>query len=176
MEQIEKLARLVNMEPLLVIIIGAGIILVIFGLGAVVTARRRKRITRAKEKALDKPGSIDTLASLSKKVNEPFATLLTACHSLPEGDGFFIKEEVSSALSDLDRLMKPRPAKPRKKKSGDLSLVDYSARDAGVSISESTRKPMLKILKALYMDQDLFKAMQKEYAGELKKAVDSLTD
>ena len=176
MEQIEQLASLVNMEPLFVIIIGAGIILLIFGLGAILAARRKKRITRARMKGLRKSSSLADLASLSRKVNEPFAAILAACQDLPEGKAFLEKEEVSGALSELDGLLKPRATPVQKKKSRDLSLVDYSA-NAGDSISgEAARKPMVKILRALYMDQDLFKALQRDYAGELKKAVDFLTD
>jgi len=178
MEHIEKLAKLVNMEPLLVIIIGAGILLVLFGLGAIVTANRRKRISRAREKALDSSGNLEETASSCKKVNEPFAAILAACQSLPEGEAFLKKEEVASALMELDRSVNPRPApvKTKQKKSGGFSIVDYSAQAAEEPSDEAARKPMVRIIRALYMDQDLYTALQKDYSGELKKAAESLTE
>jgi len=176
MEQIEKLANLVNLEPLFVIIIGAGIILLVFGLGAFLAARRRRRISRAKKKALDKSGGLEILASSSKKINEPFSVILSACRDLPEGKAFLENEEVADALSELDGLLKPRPVPGKKKKTRDLSLVDYSARASESLSGDSARKPMVRILRALYMDQALYQALKQDYSGELKKAADFLTD
>ncbi len=178
MEQIEKLARLVNMEPLLVVIIGIGIILILFGLVAFISARRRKRISRAKEKALNKAGNLEQTVSTSRKVNESFAAILTACQALPEGEAFLKKEEVASAIRELDKTLRPvpAPASKKKKKTRDLSLVDYSVQAAALPSGESARKSMVRIIRALYMDQALYTALQKDYSGELKKAAESLTE
>ena len=94
MEQIEKLSKLVNMEPVLVILIGVGVILIIFSLAAVVSSRRRKRIARSRDKALKKMGNVALVASSCQRISEPFATILRACSELPGGEDFFKKEEI----------------------------------------------------------------------------------
>jgi len=178
MEQIEKLAKLVNMEPVLVILIGVGLILIVFGLGAAITAKRRKRITRSKEKALKNKGGMELLPSSCKKISESFATILQACPDLPGGDDFLKKDEVASALRDLAGALAPKaaPASKRKKGSNDLSLRDYSYQTSEDSSIDDARKSMVRIIRALYMDRQLLKQLKEGYPGELKEAVESLTE
>ena len=99
MEQIEKLAKLVNMEPLLVILIGAGVILIVFGLAAAIAARRRKRVARAREKALKKAGGIDQIVSSCERINKPFSNILLACWAFTNfisiSLGFFIASKIA---------------------------------------------------------------------------------
>jgi len=129
MEQIEKLARLVNMEPLMVILIGAGIILLVFGLGAAVAAKRRKRVVQARKAALKKGDSLERVASSCREINEPFSRILAAVQALPEGEAFLKQDEIATALQELEGTVIVKPAaRPIKKKktSRDLSLIDHS--------------------------------------------------
>ena len=179
MEQIEKLSKLVNMEPVLVIIIGVGVILIIFSLAAFVSSRRRKRIARSRDKALKKQGNIALIASSCQRISEPFATILRACPELPGGEDFLQKEEVASALRELDGTLTPsRAAPPSKKKKGarELSLLDYSSLPAEDSSGEGARKSMVRIIRAIYMDRQLLQALKQGYPGELKEAVEFLTE
>lgn len=178
MEQIEKLGKLVNMEPLLVIIIGVGIILIIFGLGAFVSAGRRKRIARAREKVLEKGEGIELLASSCSRISEPFTAVLRACPGLPGGEAFLKTDEVASALRELESSLavKERPAPKKKKGKADLSLLDYSSRPAGEAGPAGAKKSMVRIIRAIYMDRELLKALKEGYSGELKEAVEFLTE
>lgn len=178
MEQIEKLAKLVNMEPVLVIIIGVGLILIVFGLGAAVTAMRRKRITRSREKALKKTGGIEQVISSCKGINEPFTTILQACPTLPGGEAFLKKDEVASALRDLAGALitKAAPDSKKKKGSGELSLLNYSSQPSEKISGEEARKSMVRIIRALYMDRQLLKELKEGFPGELKEAVEFLTE
>jgi len=178
MEQIERLANLVNMEPLLVILIGAGILLVIFGLAAFWGARRRKRVAEAREKARKKAGGIEAIASSCERINKPFSTILRACSELPGGEGFLKQEEVAASLRELEENVASRtPPTPRKTgKSGKLSLVDYSARPAETDPPAGSRKSMVRFIRALYMDRGMLQAVKDNHAPELRNAVESLTE
>ncbi len=179
MEQIEKLGKLINMEPVLVIIIGVGIILIIFGLGAFVSARRRKRIARSREKVLKKGEGIELIVSSCSRISEPFTAVLRACSGLPGGEAFLKTDEVASALRELESSLgvkKEVPAPKKKKGKGELSLLDYSSRPAVPADGTEAKKSMVRIIRAIYMDRELLKALKEGYSGELKEAVESLTE
>jgi len=178
MEQIEKLAKLVNMEPVLVIIIGVGFILIVFGLGAAVSVMRGKRITRSREKALKKTSSIELVISSCKGINEPFTTILQACPAFPGGEAFLKKDEVASALRDLAEVLvtKVAPSSKKKKGSKDLSLLDYSSQPSENFSGGEARRSMVRIIRALYMDRQLLKELKEGFPVELKEVVESLTE
>lgn len=162
----------------MVILIGAGVILIVFGLAAAIAARRRKRVARAREKALKKAGGIDLIVSSCERINKPFSNILRACSILPEGEAFLKSEEIVSSLRELEGAVAAKPAASLKKKKGsrDLSLLDYSPPPPERSSPEAARKSMVRFIRALYMDRGLLQVIKEHHDADLKNAVESLTE
>jgi hypothetical protein len=87
-------------------------------------------------------------------------------------------DEVASALRELESSLavKEKPVPKKKKGKGELSLLDYSSRPAGDADPSGAKKSMVRIIRAIYMDRELLKALKEGYSGELKEAVEFLTE
>lgn len=162
----------------MVLLIGAGILLVIFGMAAFWGAKRRKRVAAAREKAGKKSGGIEAIASSCERINKPFSTILRACSTLPGGDDFLKQEDVATSLRELEQSVAFRtPPGPRKSKDkGKLSLIDYSAQAPETPPPAGSRKSMVRFIRALYMDRGMLQAVKDNHAPELQSAVESLTE